>query len=562
MEGPTGTSDLTTQEIDFLFNPQSDIDFTAWFTNLDQDMPDAVTEPQTAQPEVQPENEWQELTTAHSAWPTLSMQGIALPGLALPPASGPGADDLQSLPIQGATLPGGIAQVLFEPNQVFPLVDAGFAVPDPQDNLVAYPTKCTLDQMLGLDGLSEGQPKVSSEPYKAACSDSSDEQPAKHRKRQGGKARGQLPEPARGYKPEIALDQPWVRVNYTTLGKNRRPAKIVAFDPKTAYDHLQETPEPWDGFEYNWAGELRTGRAYSTSQLRRYLYDHPLHSYNGEERDTKRSRLRILIQRAPADSARRRPTAASEMCRWMKCPCPRKVIRVGHFRVAFDEQGWKKGGLREHHDPYVNAGYLHLYCAEKIFDFPEAVGQLNVRADTRKLKREPGGVNRMGLGAARVAPEAEDFLTECNATGAPANYPRLADYPAGKRPYVGTLNHRLQLAKTEREMPCRQRRREELGDRPGQVQNHLGDLEAVVLDRHNKRKRTCVSKAISYAATVEAGSEHDTSKSIGSQTPHIASRRQRKRQPEVAAYTGDGDDEQNSTSEVEEVPRPRKKARG
>jgi hypothetical protein len=298
-----------------------------------------------------------------------------------------------------------------------------------------------------------------------------------------------------GYRPRLRIDRPWVKINSTTEGKNRRSAKIDSFDPSKVYDELDVAPEPWSHFEYSEHGELLPGATYSATELRDYLYNHPLHTYEGKT-DRKRSRLRLWIQRAPADSARRKPSAFSDRCRYDNCPCPNQSIRIGHFRVCFDEQSWKKHAKEEYMDPFINAGYVHLYCMEKLIDFPRVVRDLNVRPETRKLKNELDGANRMDLGRVEVVVAADRFIQACNAGEELPDYPRLtADNPAGRpRPYKGTLNHRLQLAKLEAEQPCRQRKRMELGDKRSQIHHHLGDLEAQQREKEKTKAATLRKK--------------------------------------------------------------------
>ncbi|KAI9839018.1 MAG: hypothetical protein M1838_004480, partial [Thelocarpon superellum] len=286
---------------------------------------------------------------------------------------------------------------------------------------------------------------------------------------------------APGHRPHTDPSKPWIKINYTTAGKNVRPAKIENFQADQVYDALIHPPAAWSQFQYTGFGELETGKTYSALQLRDYLYNHPLHIHDGT-RDAKHSRLRIWIQRAPADSARRKPTAMSERCRWKECPCPKNTIRIGHFRVCFDELSWlSEEGT--HHDPYVNAGYVHLYCMEKMIDFPTVAHDLNVQPDTRSLSREFDGVNRMGL-KHEIAAAAHDFLKACADGNPPSDYPRItADYQGRARPHAGTLNHGLQVVKVNQEQPCRHRKRLELGDKSTQNHNHLGDLEVVLRKR-------------------------------------------------------------------------------
>ena len=276
-------------------------------------------------------------------------------------------------------------------------------------------------------------------------------------------------------------DKPWVVTN-KTKGLNKRAAKIANFKPEESYTALFSTPASWEGFKYTSDGELERGKLYSVAQIEQFLYQHPLHNTaNGYDR--KNSGLIIWIQKNPADSARRYPTALSSRCRFKDCFAINNTINQGQYRVTFDEQSH----LERNHDPHHNAGYVHLYCLEKLLDFPSLCANLNVRAENRDLPSELDGKNRMLMGSKAERITAEEFIDHCTTFGQPLDYP---SYKLRNRPHEGTLTHKLSLVKLENEPPTQRRMRAARGqDKKGTaLKNHLGNLEIESVERAKTRK--------------------------------------------------------------------------
>lgn len=191
--------------------------------------------------------------------------------------------------------------------------------------------------------------------------------------------------------------------------KNRRPENIASFDPSRFYQPLPgSAPMPWGSinpltnqptFQYTKYGELAVGQEYTTQQLFEYLFHFPYHGvptpFTGGFLDLKEgSFLQIWIQTPPADSSKRYPEKGSDKCRWTECPVKDHTIHKGFYRVAFDEQSRKWGPRGVHLDPYHNAGYMHLYCFEKMVDFPHLSKVFNVFPDTREIRE---GKNKMAI---------------------------------------------------------------------------------------------------------------------------------------------------------------------
>lgn len=80
----------------------------------------------------------------------------------------------------------------------------------------------------------------------------------------------------------------------------------------------------------------------------------------------KRRKLTVWIQNAPAQVNQRYHMGTnSSKCRWAHCAGPRNTILKGFWRVAFDEDSDQTG---RKYDPFLNAGYMHLYCFEECFN--------------------------------------------------------------------------------------------------------------------------------------------------------------------------------------------------
>ncbi|EON62181.1 hypothetical protein W97_01401 [Coniosporium apollinis CBS 100218] len=206
-------------------------------------------------------------------------------------------------------------------------------------------------------------------------------------------------------KPKRDAKHAWVRTNTTTKGVTTRTGKINQYDPSKVYENVPHTSD-WSSskyfHEYTEAGELVDG-TFSADQLHEYL--HQWSTWNGADG----ARLILWIQRCPTDSARRYASEGGSKCRFKHCPATNNTIMHGHYRVAFDEV-WAKYKTRA--DPFIQAGYVHLYCLERFLDFPEICAKLDMRPDDRKMIQEPRGHWAPVLGT-HDAVVAKDFIKRC-----------------------------------------------------------------------------------------------------------------------------------------------------
>ncbi|KAI4174031.1 MAG: hypothetical protein LQ343_002595 [Gyalolechia ehrenbergii] len=259
---------------------------------------------------------------------------------------------------------------------------------------------------------------------------------------------------------------------------NARTTAIHQFDPSKVYDPLPAPPTNWSVFKYTAIGELETGRLYTSSEIHEYLYSNPLHTLRNGIYDTKNSGLHLLIQRNPADSARRYPTPSSNRCRFISCFATHNVINQGHIRVCFDEQSH----LGHNNNPFHATAYVHLNCLERFLDFPALCRDLSISPETRTLPHEPRGRNRMLLAPESLTHIAFQFLRACERG-------TLRDYPANARPHEGTLTWRLMSNKVEEENHILKRQATVRGGvKASQVYVHLGDLEVESRVRDKTRR--------------------------------------------------------------------------
>ena len=264
-------------------------------------------------------------------------------------------------------------------------------------------------------------------------------------------------EPGIIYRPKPGFDEekPWVKTN-KNKGLNRRAGNIAAFHPELIYSPLTASPADWDVFTYEATGELSARTYYEPAEIERFLRRNP--------RD-----LIIWLQRSPADCARRAGGMGRDKCRFKNCCAESNTIRVGFYRVAFDENSSEN----ENHDPLLNAGYVHLYCMEKFLDFPALCRDLNVQVDNRILPKETSE-NRMKYGKYLEIQVAQDFVKACKATGqAPEGYPITID----KDSHTGSLCWSLSVAKFGPTAEDFSREKQLLKQDLSHHDVHLGNLE-------------------------------------------------------------------------------------
>lgn len=154
----------------------------------------------------------------------------------------------------------------------------------------------------------------------------------------------------------------------TTIAHTRKSKFRADNDPSRLYARFPTQPNwgPTKGrakapiFQYYKGGpELYPNRRYSKEELWTF--------FSGAGRPASRKGMTLWIQSTPSQvNYRYQASSASSKCRYRDCPIPQGTILKGFFRVALDEFAdlTTEGAA----DPFQNAGFLHLYCFEELFD--------------------------------------------------------------------------------------------------------------------------------------------------------------------------------------------------
>lgn len=279
--------------------------------------------------------------------------------------------------------------------------------------------------------------------------------------------------------------------------KQMRPTANSKFKPKKEYATLPQKPASWGSgkcFKYNKYGELHQDLMFSAEQMKEYIWEHPLHDLVD---DTRHSKLIIRIQRnAPLSASRYPYKHGSHRCRLEDCVADYNTINQGVMVVAFDELSSNHPNL----DPFLTAGYVHLYCLERAVDFPKICEIFNVQAEDRKFRFEPKKKNLKHGNLLRLDPPeveraAKTFLKACQTHEIPQDYPRFDFRDEVGQPYKNTLCHILNSEKLKfqpkavirqeigREIDAR--RRKEGG---ATLSRHVGDL---VLESQARERTRC-----------------------------------------------------------------------
>lgn len=154
----------------------------------------------------------------------------------------------------------------------------------------------------------------------------------------------------------------------TTIAHTRKSKFRADNDPSRLYTRFPTQPNwgPTKGrakapiFQYYKGGpELYPNRRYSKEELWTF--------FSGAGRPASRKGMTLWIQSTPSQvNYRYQASSASSKCRYRDCPIPQGTILKGFFRVALDE--FADLTTEGTADPFLNAGFLHLYCFEELFD--------------------------------------------------------------------------------------------------------------------------------------------------------------------------------------------------
>ncbi|KAG0651867.1 hypothetical protein D0Z07_1293 [Hyphodiscus hymeniophilus] len=301
--------------------------------------------------------------------------------------------------------------------------------------------------------------------------------------------------------------------------KNARSENIKRFNPKRYYAPLPKSavPRSWGStnpdthrptFEYTETGELKPHFKFAQKQLLEYLENHP--QPDGP--------LTLWIQICPADSNLLYPHKDfSHKCRFRDCVIKTNTIAVGEYRVAFDEHASNDLPL----DPLQNsAGYVHLFCLEKFFDFPKLCKDYNVKADTRPFHNPKKFAINRDNDWCNMEKVVNDFIRDCQ----PWNNQR--DYNSY---YPQTLCYALTLEHLTKEQVARQRTRE--GRNGNSIDKHFNNLEVKQKNIDIRKRNKSLPLKVYQRPTIEgqeikphraskrkSGHEDDGSEAISSES--------------------------------------------
>ncbi|CZT51737.1 uncharacterized protein RSE6_12925 [Rhynchosporium secalis] len=262
--------------------------------------------------------------------------------------------------------------------------------------------------------------------------------------------------------------------------RNRRHTNIESIDPNKWYSPLAIDPKTYSWgpinpdtlqpiYTYTEHGELDPQQVFSVQQMSEYI---------------SRGRARLWIQCVPADSSKRYPTATSEKCRFACCPDPKRTIRKGDFRVAFDEHP-----SSPNKDPFHNAAYTHLFCLEKNLDFPQMCrDKFDIRPDTRVLKE---GKNKMAI--TRDHKSMADIVT--NFVQYPVPWTEFNEgQPRPDNYYEFTLCSRLTKEHLAKQGKGVQAVRDDRGRGGNTLDKHQNNLDLYIANQKLKKTQPKVSR--------------------------------------------------------------------
>ncbi|OHE91947.1 hypothetical protein CORC01_12735 [Colletotrichum orchidophilum] len=194
-------------------------------------------------------------------------------------------------------------------------------------------------------------------------------------------------------------------VNGKVLQRIPKPAKAKDIDVSDWYDPHPEAPAPWGGmdptkpmFQYNKEGELLPTLRFTREQILYYI----------RERKQRNLPLTLWIQNVPHGCKRRVGDDRLRACRWSGCPAYKGTILKGFWRVCFDERPDTSG---KQHDPYHNAGYMHLWCLDRCFDLFEIAEAFGLKPDTRHFVKEARNPMAMTRDHDELVMEFEEWRT-------------------------------------------------------------------------------------------------------------------------------------------------------
>jgi hypothetical protein len=336
-------------------------------------------------------------------------------------------------------------------------------------------------------------------------------------------------------KPKLDNKKDWVRINTTTKGMTTRTAKINHFQAE--YEERDHPLGDWQGtkffHQYTKHGEFlnKPGGVMSAKKIKEFILEYP--KYPG-------AKLKLWIQRGPTDCARRYKSSTWAKCRFEECPAQKYqtgTILHGHYRVSFDEK-WHRD--RENVDPFLTAGYVHLYCMERFLDFSEICRKADVEVDTRQLTNEPRGKWAATLANQPECAIAQKFVSAASRRHGLdklsefANYPKHDQYKIirnGKTTYhKNTLTYHMHNRKETSRPPAQQAQFQQRGLSDTHISKHLGDLEMLFKASTNRKKNNRLAKKQKKRAVYVEDDEDEDEPDVAPRSPRRLTRRTDRKQ--------------------------------
>ncbi|KAK3682755.1 hypothetical protein B0T22DRAFT_294049 [Podospora appendiculata] len=301
--------------------------------------------------------------------------------------------------------------------------------------------------------------------------------------------------------PMLPVVQGGVKINHHRKDKHQAgndPTAVYQMRPAMPSWGPPRGPRNKPTFDYSGKGvELYPSARYTSDELVAFFRGDA-----GVNAQTGRN-LTLWVQNTPAQvNDRYHHSTSSGKCRYDRCPDRQGTILKGFFRVAFDERSAETAaGI---FDPFHNAGYMHLYCFEKLYDlafiyhYAHQRYGFQVRPDIRHLPHE----SRNPMTLTRDHHELLAVFNRWMAEQLPRCNALLLQYGndplLGFRPVEGPVReeqrlwYHLTTEHLERESEGRGRARAKRNG-GADIANHKGNLERYFALRNQQKRKRVVS---------------------------------------------------------------------
>lgn len=326
--------------------------------------------------------------------------------------------------------------------------------------------------------------------------------------------------PQAGQTPLKSANKPWVRVNNNTKGETTRTARINAEMAQQTEDNKYKCkPLPngnWKSkkFEFEYVTNSNLDefkqKKMSARQITDYISQYPTDD------------LRLWLQVAPADMARRYASPAHSKCLFEDCPKhtwgDSGTIDVGHYRVAFDEKFKVYGHNNKSIDPFDCPGFVHLYCLERFCNFEKLCNIADIEVDARvDLPRELSQAKWTLSGRPEIE-TARRFIKACKkGEGNLRTLEEFAQYPVHvsshqSKAFDGTLVSVLSDINIDARTRSQMRQFIERKLTPNVLMINRGDMEIAMTQKkikHSKVYKKAIKTKCATAASFDFEAYYD-----------------------------------------------------